>query len=96
MSKQKPRARVLILAIAIAGSMVAASAAVAGECPADKMKANTREKVDYKPVGVSDVTLPSISASSPPISRAANCASASSPSSPAASCPGIAMTTGLR
>jgi quercetin dioxygenase-like cupin family protein len=60
MSKKNTRARVLALAVAIAGSMVVASAAVAGECPADKMKANARDKVDYKPVGVSDVTLGSI------------------------------------
>ena len=60
MSKQDTRTRILILAVAIAGSMVISSAAVAGECPADKMKANTREKVDYKPVGISDVTLGSI------------------------------------
>jgi quercetin dioxygenase-like cupin family protein len=60
MSKQDIFARVLTLAVAIAGSMVVASAAVAGECPADKMKANVREKVDYKPVGVTDVTLGSI------------------------------------
>jgi quercetin dioxygenase-like cupin family protein len=60
MSKQNTRTRALTLVVAIAGSMVVASAAVAGECPADKMKANTREKVDYKPVGVSDVTLGSI------------------------------------
>jgi len=60
MSKKNTRTRALTLVVAIAGSMVVASAAVAGECPADKMKANTREKVDYKPVGVSDVTLGSI------------------------------------
>jgi quercetin dioxygenase-like cupin family protein len=60
MSKQNTRVRVLTLAVAIAGSMVVASAAVAGECPADKIKANAREKVDYKPVGVTDVTLGSI------------------------------------
>jgi quercetin dioxygenase-like cupin family protein len=60
MSKRDTRARVLTFAVAIAGSMAVASAAVAGECPADKMKANTRDKVDYKPVGVSDVTLGSI------------------------------------
>jgi quercetin dioxygenase-like cupin family protein len=59
MSKQNTRAR-LTLAVAIAGSMMVASAAVAGECPADKIKANAREKVDYKPVGVTDVTLGSI------------------------------------
>src|SRR6267142_4035368 len=60
MSKQNTRARALGLTVAITGSMVVASTAFAGECPADKMKANTREKVDYKPVGVSDVTLGSI------------------------------------
>jgi quercetin dioxygenase-like cupin family protein len=60
MSKQNTRARVLTLAVAIAGSMVVASAASAGECPADKMKPNVRAMVDYKPVGVSDVTLGSI------------------------------------
>jgi quercetin dioxygenase-like cupin family protein len=35
-------------------------AAVAGECPAGKMQPNVREKVDYKPVGVTDVTLGAI------------------------------------
>ena len=37
-----------------------AAPAFAGECPADKMKPNAREMVDYKPVGVTDVTLGSI------------------------------------
>src|ERR1700730_327908 len=60
MSKRNTPARVLTLAAAIAASMVVASAALAGECPADKIKANAREKVDYKPVGVTDVTLGSI------------------------------------
>ena len=36
------------------------STAFAGECPADKMQANVREKVDSKPVGVTDVTLGAI------------------------------------
>jgi len=54
MSKQ------VTLAVAIAGSFVAASAAFAGECPADKMKPDVRPMVDYKPVGISDVTLGSI------------------------------------
>src|SRR6188768_1093398 len=44
----------------LAGSVASASTAFAGECPADKMKANVREKVDYKPVGVTDVTLGAI------------------------------------
>ena len=50
----------LALAGIIAGSLASASTAFAGECPAGKMQANVREKVDYKPVGVTDVTLGSI------------------------------------
>jgi quercetin dioxygenase-like cupin family protein len=60
MSKKNARARALSLAVAIAGSMIVASAALAGECPADKMKPNVRAMVDTKAVGVSDVTLGSI------------------------------------
>ena len=56
----------LTLALAIAGSAAIVSPANAGECPADKMKANAREKVDYKPVGVTDVTLGSIDLSKQP------------------------------
>jgi quercetin dioxygenase-like cupin family protein len=52
--------RALALACTIAGPIATASAAVAGECPADKIKANAREKVDVKPTGVTDVTLGSI------------------------------------
>lgn len=44
----------------IAGSVATASSAIAGECPAGKMKSDVREKVDYKPVGVTDVTLGAI------------------------------------
>ena len=50
----------VILAGIFAGSIAMASSAMAGECPANKMKANVRTMVDYKPVGVSDVTLGSI------------------------------------
>src|SRR5258708_34616635 len=50
----------LALACMIAGSAAVTSTGFAGECPADKMKANAREKVDFKPVGVTDVTLASI------------------------------------
>ena len=50
----------LALAVIIAGSVATASSATAGECPADKMKANAREKVDHKGIGVMDVTLGSI------------------------------------
>jgi quercetin dioxygenase-like cupin family protein len=52
--------RTLVIASTVIGSLVMASNAVAGECPADKMKANARPMVDTKPVGVSDVTLGSI------------------------------------
>ncbi len=57
---EKPRAlwQALTLACVIAGSVT--TAAFAGECPADKMKANAREEVKLKAVGVSDVTLGSI------------------------------------
>jgi len=48
------------LAALIAGSVATASSAMAGECPAGKMKPDVREKVDYKPVGVTDVTLGAI------------------------------------
>jgi quercetin dioxygenase-like cupin family protein len=50
----------LVFASVIAGSLAITSGARAGECPADKMKPGVREKVDYKPVGVSEVTLGSI------------------------------------
>jgi len=56
----KPTTRAFTLALAVAGSMTIASAAIAGQCPADKMKPDVRPMVDYKPVGVTDVTLGSI------------------------------------
>jgi quercetin dioxygenase-like cupin family protein len=52
--------RAFAVASAIAISLAAASAAFAGECPTDKTKPNARQMVDYKPVGVTDVTLGSI------------------------------------
>jgi quercetin dioxygenase-like cupin family protein len=52
--------QILALSCAFAGTVASASTALAGECPADKMKANVREKVDFKPVGVTDVTLGAI------------------------------------
>jgi len=45
MSKQDMRARVLSLGVAIAGSMIVASAALAGECPTDKIL-KTPQKVE--------------------------------------------------
>jgi quercetin dioxygenase-like cupin family protein len=50
----------LPLACAIAGSLGVASTAFAGECPADKIKPNAREMVNFKAVGVTDVTLGAI------------------------------------
>jgi quercetin dioxygenase-like cupin family protein len=50
----------LALAGIVAASVIAPSTAFAGECPAGKMKSNAREMVDYKPVGVTDVTLGAI------------------------------------
>jgi hypothetical protein len=44
----------------IAVSLATTSAALAGECPVDKIKPNARQMVDYKPVGVTDLTLGSI------------------------------------
>jgi quercetin dioxygenase-like cupin family protein len=50
----------LALACIIAGTAIASTAAFAGDCPADKMKANVRAMVDTKAVGVTDVTLGAI------------------------------------
>ena len=50
----------LVVATAVAGALALASSAHAGECPADKVKANVRDKVDVKAAGVTDVTLGSI------------------------------------
>jgi len=50
----------LAFAGVIAASVATASSATAGECPTGKMKPDVREKVDYKPVGVTDVTLGAI------------------------------------
>ena len=46
----------LIAGIAL-GATVMASGAFAGECPADQKKADAREKVDLKPVGVTDTVI---------------------------------------
>jgi quercetin dioxygenase-like cupin family protein len=60
MFKNIATSHTLRLGLVLAASVATASSAFAGECPADKMKASVREKVDYKPVGVTDVTLGSI------------------------------------
>lgn len=50
---------VLIAGIAL-GATLMASSAFAGECPADQKKADAREKVDLKPVGVTDTVIATI------------------------------------
>ena len=64
MSKSNLKFRTLWQGVAlagiIAGSVATASTAFAGECPADKIKPNAQKMVDYKPVGVTDVTLGAI------------------------------------
>jgi quercetin dioxygenase-like cupin family protein len=47
---------VLIAGIAL-GATLMASSAFAGECPEDQKKADAREKVDLKPVGVTDTVI---------------------------------------
>jgi quercetin dioxygenase-like cupin family protein len=49
----------LIAGIAL-GATLMASSAFAGECPADQKKADAREKVDLKPVGVTDTVIATI------------------------------------
>ena len=60
MTKSRKVLQGLALACIVSGTAVAATTAIAGECPADKMKANVREKTDFKAIGVSDVTLGAI------------------------------------
>jgi quercetin dioxygenase-like cupin family protein len=60
MSNCKERGRFgrsLLFAGAALGASLAASAAIAGECPADQKKPNATAPVDYKPVGVTDTVI---------------------------------------
>ena len=59
--------RAIALAGLVLGSAAVASAAFAGECPADKVKANVRAPVDFKPVGVTDTVLAAIDLSKEPL-----------------------------
>jgi quercetin dioxygenase-like cupin family protein len=49
--------RSLVLAGLVLSSGLVASAAFAGECPADQKKPNATAPVDYKPVGVTDTVI---------------------------------------
>jgi quercetin dioxygenase-like cupin family protein len=67
---QSPFSRVfgrnLVLVGMLGGGIFAASAALAGECPADKLKADARQPVALPAVGVTDTTLGSIDLSKEP------------------------------
>ena len=52
--------RAILSAGLLAGAASTASVALAGECPADKMKADVRQPVGLPAVGVTDTTLGSI------------------------------------
>jgi quercetin dioxygenase-like cupin family protein len=49
--------RSLVLFGVIVGAGLSASAAFAGECPADQKKPDARGPVDFKPVGVTDTVI---------------------------------------
>jgi quercetin dioxygenase-like cupin family protein len=49
--------RGLLLAAVVASASAFAVPALAGGCPADQKKANAREMVDLKPVGVTDTVI---------------------------------------
>jgi len=59
--------RAFALAALLIGSAAAMSAARAGECPADKVKANVREPVNTPANGVTDTVLASIDLAKEPI-----------------------------
>ena len=59
--------RSLLLIGLLAGSATFASVAVAGECPADKVKANVREPVNLPVTGVTDTVLATIDLAKEPI-----------------------------
>ena len=59
--------RAVALAGLVLGSAAFASAASAGECPADQVKANVREPVDFKATGVTDTVLAANDLSKEPI-----------------------------
>ena len=58
--------RSLVLLGVVLGASLAASAAFAGECPADQKKPNATAPVDYKPVGVTDTVIAMIDAEKEP------------------------------
>lgn len=65
-NKESRLGRGLLLAAVVAGAAAFAAPAIAGECPADQKKADAREAVDLKPVGVTDTTIAAIDVSKAP------------------------------
>src|SRR6476661_2122244 len=67
MFKHHTLSRAVWPGIALAGALtLSAQPVAAGECPAGKIKPNAQQMVDYKPVGVTDVTLGAIDLSKQP------------------------------
>ena len=66
-STQKGRfGRMVLIAGVALGASIMASAAFAGECPANQKKPDARGPVDFKPVGVTDTVIASIDVAKPP------------------------------
>ena len=59
--------RAVAFAGLVFGTAAFVSSANAGECPADQVKANVREPVDFKGTGVTDTVLAAIDLSKEPI-----------------------------
>jgi quercetin dioxygenase-like cupin family protein len=71
MSKSFVNGRPIRCAIAVAGALaIGASSAVAGECPADKLKADVRAPVTTPATGVTDTVLASIDLAKEPVKLA--------------------------
>jgi quercetin dioxygenase-like cupin family protein len=65
-NKESRLGRGLLLAAVVAGAAAFAAPAIAGECPADQKKADAREAVDLKPVGVTDTVIAMIDVANEP------------------------------
>jgi quercetin dioxygenase-like cupin family protein len=59
--------RAVAIAPFVLGAAASMSTAIAGECPPDKVKANVREPVDVKAVGVTDTVIGSNDLAKAPI-----------------------------
>ena len=74
--------RTITVAALVIGSTVVTTTAFAGNCPADKMKADAREPVKFAPVGVTDTTLGAIDLAKEPVKPFNVTRSAGSPINP--------------